>query len=131
MWFITRLILTNSNWKPPKWVIYLWIGLTYAQSVSICAYFILFQLYWQAAVCVVYMAIISFFGIKMVQNIAVEKNNEYSEMTNLTNIEDVWKITRSECQHLGSFDLSPHSLIQLCTHLFLFSNVQYKISYST
>ena len=31
------------------------------------------------------MAIISFFGIKMVQNIAVEKNNEYSEMANLTN----------------------------------------------
>ena len=83
------LFLVIGARKKIKWVIYLWIGLTYAQSVSICAYFILFQLYWQAAVCVVYMAIISFFGIKMVQNIAVEKNNEYSEMTNLTNNEDV------------------------------------------
>ena len=86
---ILDIILVIGARKKIKWVIYLWIGLTYAQSVSICAYFILFQLYWQAAVCLVYMAIISLFGIKMVQNIAVEKNNEYSEMTNLTNNEDV------------------------------------------
>ena len=82
------IILVIGARKKIKWVIYLWIGLTYAQSVSICAYFILFQLYWQAAVCLVYMAIISLFGIKMVQNIAVENNNEYSDMTNLTNNEE-------------------------------------------
>ena len=45
-------------------------------------------MYWQAAVCLVYMAIISLFGIKIVQNIAVENNNEYSDMTNLTNNEE-------------------------------------------
>ena len=82
------IILVIGARKKIKWVIYLWIGLTYAQCVSICAYVFLFQMYWQAAVCLVYMAIISLFGIKMVQNIAVENNNEYSDMTNLTNNEE-------------------------------------------
>ena len=82
------IILVIGARKKIKWVIYLWIGLTYAQCVSICAYVFLFQMYWQAAVCLVYMAIISLFGIKMVQNIAVENNNEYSDMTNLTNDEE-------------------------------------------
>ena len=82
------IILVIGARKKIKWVIYLWIGLTYAQCVSICAYDFLFGMYWQGAVCLVYMAIISLFGIKMVQNIAVENNNEYSDMTKLKNNEE-------------------------------------------
>ena len=45
----------------------------------------LLQFYWPVAVCLILMAIISILGFKLVQNIAVEKDTDYSEMINLTN----------------------------------------------
>ena len=82
---LTDVIIVIGAWKKINWMIYLWIGLTHAQSVLICAFFA--QLYWPVAICLVYMAIISLFGLKLLQNIAVD--NDYSEMTNLTNNEEV------------------------------------------
>ena len=79
------IILVIGAWKKIKWMIYLWIVLSYSQSVLICAFFIFVQFYWPIAVCLIFMAIISILGFKLVQNIAVEKDTDYSEMINLTN----------------------------------------------
>ena len=79
------IILVIGAWKKIKWMIYLWIVLSYSQSVLICAYLIFVQFYWPVAVCLIFMAIISILGFKLVQNIAIEKDTDYSEMINLTN----------------------------------------------
>ena len=103
------IILVIGAWKKIKLMIYIWTVLSYSQSVLICAFFTFLQFYWPVAVCLILMAIISILGFKLVQNIAVEKDTDYSEMINLTN-NDAWKIiylkkwvTRSEWQ--CNFDL--------------------------
>ena len=105
------IILVIGAWKKIKWMIYLWIVLSYSQSVLISAFFIFVQFYWPVVVCLILMAMISILGFKLVQNIAVEKDTDYSEMINLTN-NDAWKmiyvnnqVTRSKCQHFCNFDL--------------------------
>ena len=79
------IILVIGAWKKIKWMIYLWIVLSYSQSVLISAFFIFVQFYWPVVVCLIFMAMISILGFKLVQNIAVEKDTDYSEMINLTN----------------------------------------------
>ena len=84
------IILVIGARKKIKWMIYLWIGLSHAQSILICAFLIAVQFYWPIAVCLVFMAIISILGFKLVQNIAVGEDN--LEMANLTN-EDILEWT--------------------------------------
>ena len=86
-------------------MIYLWIFLSYSQSVLICAFFIFVQFYWPVPVCLIFMAIISILGFKLVQNITV---TDYSEMINLcvlhfctillasTCLFDIWQIMTPE-----------------------------------
>ena len=79
------IILVIGAWKKIKLMIYIWTVLSYSQSVLICAFFTFLQFYWPVAVCLILMAIISILGFKLVQNIAVKKDTDYSEMINLTN----------------------------------------------
>ena len=79
------IILVIGAWKKINWMVCLWIFLSHhVQSVLICAFFIFFNLYWPVAVCFVFMVIISLLGFKLVQNNAVNKDTDYSEMINLT-----------------------------------------------
>ena len=81
---LTDSILVIGAWKKINWMVFLWIFLSHVQSVLICAFFIFFNLYWPVAVCFVFMVIISLLGFKLVQNNAVNKDTDYSEMINLT-----------------------------------------------
>ena len=81
---LTDIPLVIGAWKKINWVVYLWISLSHAQSVLICV-FVFFIFPGIIVVCFVYMLIVSFIGFKLVQNNAVNKETDYSEMINLTN----------------------------------------------
>ena len=83
---LTDIPLVIGAWKKINWVVYLWISLSHVQSVLICV-FVFFIFPGIIALCFVYMLIVSLIGFKLVQNNAVNKDTDYSEMINLTNNE--------------------------------------------
>ena len=82
---LTDIPLVIGAWKKINWMVYLWISLSHAQNVIIFGFFILsFYIGIVGPVRLLYMLIVSFIGFILVQNNAVKKDTDYSEMINLT-----------------------------------------------